>query len=103
MLQAWPQNYDPTGNLWLSASVALIPIVFFFLALTKLRLKGHVAGTITVLLALAVALLFYRMPVAGALAAAVYGFFYGLWPIAWIILSPRYFSTRYRSRPGSSM
>ena len=87
MLQAWPQNYDPTGNLWLSASVALIPIVFFFLALTKLRLKGYVAGTITVLLALAVALLFYRMPVAGALAAAVYGFFYGLWPIAWIIVA----------------
>jgi len=87
MLQAWPQNYDPAGNLWLSASVALIPIVFFFLALTKLRLKGYVAGTITVLLALAVALLFYRMPVAGALASAVYGFFYGLWPIAWIIVA----------------
>jgi L-lactate permease len=87
MPQAWLQNYDPAGNIWLSALIALIPIIFFFLALTKLRLKGYVAGTITVLLALAVALLFYRMPLTQGLAAAVYGFFYGLWPIAWIIVA----------------
>lgn len=84
---SWQQNYDPVGNIWISALIALIPIVFFFLALTWLRLKGYVAGTITVLLALGVALLFYGMPVANALAAAVYGFFYGLWPIAWIIVA----------------
>ncbi len=87
MQTVWQQNYDPAGNIWLSALVALIPIVFFFLALTKLRLKGHQAGTVTVLLALGVALLFYKMPVSAALASAVYGFFYGLWPIAWIIVA----------------
>ena len=87
MQEIWSQNYDPAGNVWVSALVALIPIIFFFLALTKLRLKGYVAGTITVALSLAVALLFYRMPVANALAAGVYGFFYGLWPIAWIIIA----------------
>lgn len=87
MQPIWQQNYDPAGNIWISALVALIPIVFFFLALTKLRLKGYQAGTITVLLSLGVALLFYRMPVSAALASAVYGFFYGLWPIAWIIVA----------------
>lgn len=87
MQTLWQQNYDPAGNIWISALVALIPIVFFFLALTKLRLKGYQAGTITVLLALGVALLFYKMPVSAALASAVYGFFYGLWPIAWIIVA----------------
>ncbi|HRM83309.1 MAG TPA: L-lactate permease [Acidovorax temperans] len=87
MQTLWQQNYDPAGNIWLSALVALIPIVFFFLALTKLRLKGYQAGTVTVLLALGVALLFYKMPVSAALASAVYGFFYGLWPIAWIIVA----------------
>ncbi|WP_394680858.1 L-lactate permease [uncultured Comamonas sp.] len=87
MQTLWQQNYDPAGNIWVSALVALIPILFFFLALTKLRLKGYQAGTITVVLALAVALLFYRMPVSTALASAVYGFFYGLWPIAWIIVA----------------
>jgi len=87
MQTLWQQNYDPAGNIWMSALVALIPILFFFLALTKLRLKGYQAGTVTVVLALAVALLFYRMPVSAALASAVYGFFYGLWPIAWIIVA----------------
>ena len=48
MQEIWSQNYDPAGNVWVSALVALIPILFFFLALTKLRLKGYVAGTITV-------------------------------------------------------
>ena len=87
MQEIWSQNYDPAGNVWVSALVALIPIIFFFLALTKLRLKGYVAGTITVALSLAVALFFYRMPVMNALASGVYGFFYGLWPIAWIIVA----------------
>ena len=86
-MQTWAQVYDPLGNLWLSSLIALIPIAFFFIALAVLRMKGHVAGTITVLLALAVAILFYQMPVPMALASAGYGFFYGLWPIAWIIVT----------------
>lgn len=87
MHEIWQQNYDPAGNVWVSALVALIPIIFFFLALTKLRLKGYVAGTITVVLAMAVALFFYKMPVGTAFAALAYGFLYGLWPIAWIIIA----------------
>ncbi|MFW2177543.1 MULTISPECIES: L-lactate permease [unclassified Moraxella] len=82
----WQQNYDPMGNIWLSSAVALIPIIFFFLALAVFRLKGSVAGTITVILALLVALFGYQMPAQMAFASAVYGFFYGLWPIAWIII-----------------
>ncbi|MCL1076083.1 lactate permease LctP family transporter [Shewanella dokdonensis] len=83
----WTQTYAPLGSLWLSALVALLPIVFFFLALTVLKLKGHVAGGITLLLALVVAVLVYQMPVTMAIASAVYGFAYGLWPIAWIIIT----------------
>jgi len=85
-MQAWQQLYDPAGNLWLSSLIALLPIAFFFVALAVLRMKGWLAGTITVAIALGVALLFYRMPLSQAFAAAGYGFVYGLWPIAWIIL-----------------
>ena len=84
----WQQLYDPLGNVWLSSLVALIPIIFFFLALTVFRLKGVVASAITVTLATLVALFFYKMPVAMALASVVYGFFYGLWPIAWTAVKP---------------
>ncbi|MFC3901956.1 L-lactate permease [Acinetobacter marinus] len=85
MLQ-WQQMYDPMGNIWISSLIALIPIIFFFLALAVFRLKGSVAGTITVVLALLVSLFAYKMPTMMAFASMVYGFFYGLWPIAWIIL-----------------
>ncbi len=85
MLQ-WQQIYDPMGNIWISSLIALIPIIFFFLALAVFRLKGSVAGTITVVLALLVSLFAYDMPALMALASMVYGFFYGLWPIAWIII-----------------
>ncbi|NTV09448.1 MAG: L-lactate permease [Zoogloea sp.] len=86
-MNTWMQVYDPLGNLWLSSLIAAIPIIFFFVALAVMRLKGHVAGTITVALALAVAIFFYKMPVEMALASAGFGFFYGLWPIAWIIVT----------------
>ena len=76
-LAQWQQIYDPFGNIWLSSLVALIPIIFFFLALAVFRLKGSVAGTITVLLALLVALFAYQMPAQMAIASTVYGFFYG--------------------------
>ncbi|WP_313243124.1 L-lactate permease [Stenotrophomonas sp.] len=85
-MQAWPQLYDPAGNLWVSSLIALLPIAFFFVALAVLRMKGWLAGTLTVAIALGVALLFYRMPLQQAVAAGAYGFIYGLWPIAWIIL-----------------
>ena len=86
-MEVWQQVYDPIGNIWLSSAIAALPIAFFFLALIKLKLKGHIAATLTVGIALLVALFLYRMPIDRALAAVVYCFFYGLWPIAWIIIA----------------
>ena len=40
MLNMWQQLYDPLNNIWLSSAVALIPIIFFFLALAVFRLKA---------------------------------------------------------------
>ena len=71
-MQTWQQLYTPLGGLGLSALVALIPIVFFFLALAVFRLKGHVAGGITLALSLGVAILAYDMPADMAFAAAGY-------------------------------
>ncbi|MEX3918951.1 lactate permease LctP family transporter [Paraburkholderia sp. BR10872] len=86
-MQPWYQIYTPLGSLWLSALVAAIPILFFFVALAGLRMKGHVAAAITLLLALAVAIFEYGMPVRQALISAGFGFAYGIWPIAWIIVT----------------
>src|SRR5471032_442124 len=86
-MQTWQQLYSPLGSLGVSALAAVIPIVFFFLALAVFRLKGHVAGSITLALSIAVAIFAFQMPVDMAFAAAGYGFAYGLWPIAWIIVA----------------
>lgn len=86
-MQTWQQLYTPLGSIGLSAAAALIPIVFFFMALAVFRLKGHIAGSITLALSVLVAIFAFQMPTSMALASAVYGFAYGLWPIAWIIVA----------------
>ena len=87
-MQTWQQVYAPIGDsLGLSALVALIPIVFFFLALAVFRMKGHYAAIITLVLSMIVAVVGFKMPVDMVFASAEYGFLFGLWPIAWIIVA----------------
>ena len=87
-MQTWQQVYAPIGDsLGLSALVALIPIVFFFLALAVFRMKGHYAAIITLSLSMIVAVFGFDMPVDMVFASAEYGFLFGLWPIAWIIVA----------------
>lgn len=83
----WNQVYDPLGNPWLSALVALIPIAVFFISLLVLKLKGQWAGLLTVASAIIIAIFVYGMPTDKALWSFAYGAFYGLWPIAWIIIA----------------
>ena len=47
----------------------------FFLALAVFRMKGYVAGFITVVLTILVALFAYKMPFTMAMAATGYGFY----------------------------
>lgn len=85
--QLWTQNYTPIGgNLWLSALAALVPIIFFFIALLGLKMKGYKAGAYTLLIAFLIAVFVYHMPVFSAVMSALYGFGYALWPIGWIVL-----------------
>lgn len=82
------QNYTAVGDsLALSAIVALIPILYFFWALAIKRMKGHIAGLTTLLVALVLAVFAYGMPVAPAVMSATQGAVYGLLPIGWIIIT----------------
>lgn len=82
----WTQVYDPSHNIWISAVIAALPIIFFFLALTLFKLKGHIAACLTVIIASTVALLFYHMPLKTVIGAAGYGAAYSIWPIAYIVI-----------------
>ena len=84
----WNQNYAAlNGSLLLTALVVAIPIFFLFWALAVKRMKGHVAGVITLILTIVISVLVYRMPVTAALSAAGLGMVTGLFPIGWIILT----------------
>lgn len=83
----WEQVIDPLGCLGISALAAALPVFFLFVALIRLRMKGHIAGLITVLLAVLVACAVFGMPARYALLSTLYGALYGLFPIGWIVVT----------------
>jgi lactate permease len=85
-------NFTPNfeavgGSLVFSALVALIPILYFFWALAIKRMKGHIAGLSTLLIALIVAVIAFKMPAGMAVMSATQGAVYGILPIGWIIIT----------------
>ncbi|KGX86126.1 lactate permease LctP family transporter [Pontibacillus litoralis] len=83
----WTQVYDPLNNIWLSAFVAFIPILFFFLALTVLKMRATIASFLTVILSFIIAITVYDMPTTMAAEATVYGFGFSFWPISYIVIA----------------
>ncbi|MFJ7637501.1 L-lactate permease [Peribacillus sp. NPDC097264] len=84
----WTQNFTPIlDNLVLSSLVALIPILYFFWALTIKRMKGYLAGLTTLLVAFVTAVFAYGMPAGKVVMSASQGAVYGLLPIGWIIIT----------------
>ncbi|MDN4594534.1 lactate permease LctP family transporter [Polycladomyces subterraneus] len=84
----WHQIYNPlAGSVWMSTLAAGLPILYFFWALAFRRTKGHIAGLITVVLALLISVLVYKMPVKMSVLSFVYGGAVGLFPIGWIIVT----------------
>lgn len=83
----WTMNVDPLGNLALSALVAAVPIIFLFIGLTVLKMKGHWAAIIATTLAVVVACVVYGMPGRHAGLSVVYGALFGLFPVCWIVIT----------------
>lgn len=83
----WTQNYDPLGNALLSTLVAALPVVVLLGAIAWLHIRIHFAALLGLVVALAVAIGAYHMPVKAAAATTLYGAGYGLFPIGWIILN----------------
>lgn len=82
----WQQIYDPLGNAYTSALVAVVPILLFLLGLTLFNLKGLTASGLSLVAAVIVAAMVFTMPLASVLAAALFGVLNGLWPIGYIVL-----------------
>src|SRR6266513_1228216 len=90
MVMQWTQVYDPFGHWWLSTLVAALPIIILFTLLAGLQMKPHwcaIAGAST---AVAVAILFFKMPPALAAISFAYGVAFGVLKIAWFVLAAVY-------------
>jgi lactate permease len=83
----WTIATDPLKNLGLSAFMAALPIFYLFWALAVKRMKGHWAAISAVCLAILIAIAGYGMPANYALLATVNGMLFGLWPVAWIVVT----------------
>lgn len=78
----WYQNYSAIGDsIGLTALVVAIPIFFLFWALAIKKMKGHVAGVLTLLIAFVDVVLVYNMPASVAFSATLLGIMNGLFPI----------------------
>jgi len=83
----WAMNVNPLGNLAFSALVAAVPIIFLFIGLTLLKMKGHWAAIIATTLAVVIACVVYGMPAQYAGLSVVYGALFGLFPVCWIVIT----------------
>ena len=87
-MEKFTQLLQPVAdNLYLSALVALIPLVFYLVALAGFKVKGWLTGLLTLLVAVVIAILFFKMPFQFAAFSTLHGMVYGVMPIGWIILT----------------
>ena len=74
-------------SLFLSALCGAIPLLTLFVLLGGLKLRAWVAGLISLLVAILVAVVLFGMPVGQALLAGTEGAAFGFFPILWIVIN----------------
>ncbi len=78
------QILDPTGNLFVTWLVALIPVVGLLFMLAVLRWSAWLATLVGSLITLALGLWVWKMPLDQGVQAYVYGSATGVWNVDWI-------------------
>ena len=78
------QNFNPTGHLWLSALLAALPLLALLGLLGGLRWRAHWAGLASLVVAVLVAVLTYKMSVGDALNSGLYGAARSVLLVLWI-------------------
>ncbi|MCJ2078105.1 L-lactate permease [Methylobacterium sp. E-041] len=86
-VQTWNQVYDPFGNPWLSTLAASVPVIALLAMIASGRVKAHIAAVLALVLAFALAVGAFGMPLGLATRASLLGMVTGFFPIGWIILN----------------
>ena len=83
----WQQNYLGVGNnLWLSASVAAMPILLLFFLIGIRRMPSWKAVLCALATAMLTAWIVFGAPATIVVSSFLYGAAFGLFPICWVIL-----------------
>lgn len=83
----WPQPLDPLHSLGLSALLAIIPLLVVLSLMGGLRKSGLFSSACGLVVAGALAIMVWRMPVVLEAWSVVYGVIYALWSILWIVFA----------------
>src|SRR5580692_1689976 len=75
------------GSLALSALVALLPIATVLVVLGVMRRPAWQAALLGLLVAIGIAVAMWDMPANLAIAAALNGAIFALWPVMWIVVN----------------
>ena len=88
LAESYRQVLDPVGDSFaLSSIFAVLPLLTLFVLLGGLKLKAWLAGVISLLVAMAVAIVIYGMPVGQTVLSATEGAAFGFFPILWVVLN----------------
>jgi lactate permease len=78
------QILDPTGNLFVTWLVALIPVVLLLFLLAGLRMSAWLAVLIGSIVTFLLGLWVWKMPLGDGVRAYLYGSATGIWNVDWI-------------------
>ncbi|HIV68796.1 MAG TPA: L-lactate permease [Candidatus Butyricicoccus stercorigallinarum] len=71
----------------LQSAITLLPILWLIVALAVLKIPGHLACLVALVIAAALALTLWHMPVIDCVTSALEGFASALWPIILVIIA----------------
>jgi lactate permease len=78
------QVLNPTGHLWLSVLVSLVPLVCLLFMLAALRMTAWLASILVGVITIPIGVFVWHAPLTGTLKSYLYGGLTGFWVIDWI-------------------
>jgi lactate permease len=78
------QILDPTGHVWLSVLVSLVPLIALLFMLAALRMTAWLASILVGAVTIPLGVLVWHAPLVGTLKSYLYGGLTGFWVIDWI-------------------
>src|SRR6202166_1021848 len=78
------QTLDPTGHVWLSVLISLVPLFVLLFMLAALRMTAWLASILVGAITIPLGVLVWHAPLANTLKSYLYGGLTGFWVIDWI-------------------